>query len=74
MTEGTVLAPGGLAEPVVALENTVTCGGIGEYSVTYAARYRGSADREPISEDAEDTSVRAICTTGGTHDDKSTLV
>ena len=52
----------------------VTCGGIGEYSVTYAGRSRGPADREPISEDAEGTGARAPRKTGGTHDDKSTLV
>ena len=78
MTNGTVLAPGGLTDqrtetagrnrqteersPVAALENT------------YAARSGGPADREPVSEDAEATGVRAPGTTGGTHDDKSTLV
>ena len=43
------------------------------YSVTYAARSR-HADRKPIFEDAEGTGARASRTTGGTHDDKSTLV
>ena len=52
----------------------VTCSGIGEHSVTYAARSRGPADRNPIFEDAEGTGARASRTTGGTHDDKSTLV
>ena len=52
----------------------VTCSGIGGYSVTYAARSRGSTDRKPIFEDAEGTSARASRTTGGTYDDKSTLV
>ena len=49
--------------PVVALD-----------SVTYAARSRGPADRKPILEDVESTGARASRTTGGTHDDKSTLV
>ena len=57
-----------------ANRRVVTCGGTGEYSVTYAARSGGSADREPASEDAEATGVCAPRTTGGTHDDKSTLV
>ena len=57
-----------------ANRRVVTCGGTGEYSVTYAARSGGPADREPASEDAEATGVCAPRTTGGTHDDKSTLV
>ena len=81
MTDGTVLAHWGPCRPAdrycwsePANRRVVTCGGIGEYSVTYAARSRGPADREPISEDAEGTGARAPRTTGGTHDDKSTLV
>ena len=78
MTDGTVLAPGGLADQRIdtAVRNrrVVTGGGIGEYSVTYAARSRGPADREPITEDAEGTGARAPRTTGSTHDDKGTLV
>ena len=62
--------PGGPAERYGWSEPTkrqmVTCSGIGEYSVTYAARSRGSADRKPIFEDAEGTSARASRTTGGT--------
>ena len=53
-----------------ANRRVVTCGGIGEYSVTYAARSGGPADREPVSEDAEGTGARAPRTTCGTHDDK----
>ena len=60
--------------PEPTKRRVVTCGGIGEYSVTYAARSRGPADRKPISEDAEGTGARASRMTGGTHDDKSTLV
>ena len=41
-----------------ANRRVVTCGGIGEYSVTYTARSGGPADREPVSEDAEATGVR----------------
>ena len=48
----------------------VTCGGIVEYSVTYAAGSGEPADREPASEDADVTYARALRTTGGTHDDK----
>ena len=57
-----------------ANRRVVTCGGIGKYSVTYAARSRGPADTEPIYEDAEGTGACALRTTSGTHDDKSTLV
>ena len=78
MTNGTVLAPGGhtdqRTETAGRNRRVVTCGGIGEHSVTYAARSGGPADREPVSEDAEATGARAPRTTGGTHDDKSTLV
>ena len=62
----------GWSEPTK--RRVVTCSGIGEYSVTYAARSRGPADRKPIFEDAEGTGARASRMTGGTHDDKSTLV
>ena len=62
----------GWSEPTK--RRVVTCGGTGEYSVTYATRSRGPADRKPTSEDAEGTGARASRTTGGTHDDKSTLV
>ena len=80
MTDEAVLGPGGLvdqrkdnwSEPTK--RRMVTCGGIGGYSVVYAARSRGSTDRKPIFEDAEGTSARASRTTGGTYDDKSTLV
>ena len=64
MTNGTVLAPGGptnrncWSKP--ANRRVVTCGGIGEFSVTYAARSGGPADREPVSEDAEATGVHAL--------------
>ena len=51
-------------------QQMVTRGGIGGYSVSYAARPRG----KPIFEDAEGTSARAPGTTGGTYDDKGTLV
>ena len=73
MTNGTVLAPGGLTDQRTETAGR-NCGGIGEYSITYAARTGRPADREPVSEDAEATGVRAPGTTGGTHDDKSTLV
>ena len=82
-TGGTVLAPGGLEDQRTDTagrnrqtdEWSPSCGGIGEYSVTYAAGSGGPADREPVSEDAEVTGARAPrTTTGGAHDDKSTLV
>ena len=81
MTNGTVLAPGGLTDqrtetagrnrqteewsPVAALENTVS---------RLQRDLEDLPDREPVSEDAEATGVRAPGTTGRTHDDKSTLV
>ena len=81
MTDESVLGPGGLADQrkdttgrKPTKRRMVTCSGIGGYSVTYAARSRGSTDRKPIFEDAEGTSARASRTTGGTYDDKSTLV
>ena len=81
MTDESVLGPGDLADQrkdTAGAEPTkqrmVTCGGIGRYSVSYAARSRGFTDRKPIFEDAEGTSARAPCTTGGTCDDKGTLV
>ena len=52
----------------------VTGGGIGRYSVSYAARSRGVTDGKPISEDAEGTSARAPGASGGTYDDKGALV
>ena len=52
----------------------VTGGGIGRYSVSYAARYTGVTDGKPISEDAEGTSARAPGAPGGTYDDKGALV
>ena len=83
MTDEAGLGPGGLADqrkdttgrnrqndewsPVAALEDTVS-------RMHYAVRSRGSTDRTPIFEDAEGTSARASRTTGGTYDDKSTLV
>ena len=54
-------------------QQMVTCGGIGRYSVSYAARSRGFTDGKPIFEDAEGTSARAPGTTGGTYDN-STMV
>ena len=47
----------GWSEPTK--RRVVTCGGIRKYSVTYAARSRGPADRKPISEDAEGTGACA---------------
>ena len=52
MTDESVLGPGGLADQYSWSEPTkrrmVTCSGIGGYSVTYAARSRGSTDRKPV--------------------------
>ena len=78
MTDESVLGPGDLADqrkdtagrnrpndkwsPVAALEDTVS------------RMQRDLEDRKPIFEDAEGTSARAPCTTGGTYDDKGTLV
>ena len=54
MTDESVLSPGGLADQrkdTTGSEPTkqrmVTCSSIGGYSVTYAARSRGSTDRKP---------------------------
>ena len=70
--------PGGPAERYSWLETTeqrmVTGGGIGRYSVSYAARSRGVTDGKPISEDAEGTRARAPGAPGGTYDDKGALV
>ena len=56
MTSGTVLAPGGRTdqrtETAGRNRQTVTCGGIGEYSATYAASSGRPTDIEPVSEDA----------------------
>ena len=65
MTNGTVLALGALQtnEQKLLVETGKPTSG-----------HLSPADREPVSEDAEATGVRAPRTTGGTHDDKSTLV
>ena len=52
-------------------QRMVTRGGIGRYRVSYEARSRGVTDGKPIF---EGTRARAPGTTGGTHDDKGTLV
>ena len=68
--------PGGPAKRYSWSEPTkqrmVTRGGIGRYSVLYAARSRGVTEGKPIFEDAEGTSARAPGTTGGTYDNKGT--
>ena len=73
MASGTVLGPGGRTDQQIE-RRVVTCGGIGEYSATYAAKSGRPTDREPVSEDAEAAGACAPRTTGGTHDDKCTLV
>ena len=55
-------------------QRMVTGGGIGRYSVSYAAISRGVTDGKPIFEDAEGTSARAPGMPGGTYDNKGTLV
>ena len=78
MTDESALGPGGLVDqrkdtagrnrqnnewsPVAALEDTVS------------RMQRDLEDLQTILEDAEGTSARASRTTGGTYDDKSTLV
>ena len=79
MTDESVLGPGDLADQWKdtadpTKQRMVTRGGIGRYSVSYAARSRGFTDGKPIFEDAEGTSARAPGTTSGTYDDKGALV
>ena len=69
MTDESVLGTGDLVG-----QRKVTRGGIGRCRVSYAARSRGVTDGKPFFEDAEGTRARAPGTTGGTHDDKGTLV
>ena len=77
MTDESVLSPGDLAEgyswSAPTKQRMVIRGGIGRYRISYAARSGGVTDGKPIFEDAG-TRARAPGTTGGTHDDKSTLV
>ena len=55
-------------------QRMVTGGDIGRYGVSHAAKSGGFTDRKPIFEDAENTRARAPGTTGGTYDNKGTLV
>ena len=52
----------------------ITRGNVGRYRVSYAVWSRGVTVRKPISEDTEGIKTRAPGATGGTYDDKSTLV
>ena len=65
---------GEYSRPKLTIQRMVTGGDIGRHSVSYATGSRECTDREPIFEDAEDTRARAPGATGGTDNNKGSLV